>query len=346
MAFERNTTEGIRTWLTTELSTPGWNSSSIAKGLTEDVMMIIVDDFNLFETKIRQAIILSAMYIRKGDLLSLGDGLNKVLRLALNDKDDFVRTTANVLKDYPDTQSLDLNIDAWSEDFRSLLNNIGSSIKQNGFNFHPLEDMILQPCARTTPPFVSSNYTTLKSTHTKHFSLTTNENDTISSESRHLRFKELVESEERLEQAEAQAAQAVAQKRAGAELQSKSKRIDNLQSPFPFAPANAPPRSYSLGSIPSAAASSLYTKRPARPAPSGGGGLFIKQQKPGQRPVQRQAPGVQRPVPTSSLPRGLQRVQKTRMLDFDAATEFEQNTANALKQAQDGKHKLIILLLI
>lgn len=78
MAYERNTTEGIRTWLTTELSSPGWNSSSIAKGLTEDVMMIIVDDFNLFETKIRQAIILSAMYMRKGDLLSLGDGLNKV----------------------------------------------------------------------------------------------------------------------------------------------------------------------------------------------------------------------------------------------------------------------------
>lgn len=205
--------------------------------------------------------------------------------------------------------------------------------------------MILQPCARTTPPFVSSNYTTLKSTHTMHFRLTTNEDVIISSESRHLRFKELVESEEKLEQAEAQAAQAVAQKRAGAELQSKSKRItsptNNPQAPFSFPPVNAPPRSHSFGSIPSAAASSLYTKRPARPAPSGGGGLFIKQQKPIQRPVQRQAPGAQKPVPTAALPRGLQRVQKTQMIDFSAATEFEQNTANALKQAQDGKPKLI-----
>lgn len=78
MAYERNTTEGIRTWLSAELNTPGWNSSAIAKGLTEDMMTIIVDDYNEFDTKVKQGIILSTMYMRKGDLLSLGDGLNKV----------------------------------------------------------------------------------------------------------------------------------------------------------------------------------------------------------------------------------------------------------------------------
>lgn len=198
--------------------------------------------------------------------------------------------------------------------------------------------MILQPCARTIPSFVSSTYINCKSTNTRHFSLTSKKEDIISSESRHLRFKELVENEERSEQAEAQAAQVVAQKRAGAELQSKAKRVasptSNLHNPFPFPPT--PVRSFSLGSVPSAAASSLYTKRPARPAPSGG--LFIKQQKPGQRPVQRAHPGLQKPTPMTgpNVPRGLQKVQKTQMLDFDAATEFEQNTANAVKKAQDG----------
>lgn len=78
MAYERNTTEGIRTWLSAELNTPGWNSSAIAKGLTEDMMTIIVDDYNEFDAKVKQGIILSTMYMRKGDLLSLGDGLNKV----------------------------------------------------------------------------------------------------------------------------------------------------------------------------------------------------------------------------------------------------------------------------
>jgi hypothetical protein len=78
MAYERNTTEGIRSWLQAELSTPGWNSSTIAKGLTEDVMNIIIENYKEFDTKIRQAIILTTVYMRKGDLLSLGDGLNKV----------------------------------------------------------------------------------------------------------------------------------------------------------------------------------------------------------------------------------------------------------------------------
>jgi hypothetical protein len=40
----------------------------------------------------------------------------------------------------------------------------------------------------------------------------------------------------------------------------------------------------------------------------------------------------------NNLPRGLQRVQKTQMLDFSAASEIEQNTANAVKKAQDGKY--------
>lgn len=78
MAYERNSTEGIRTWLTAELNTPGWNSSAIAKGLTEDVMTIIMDHFTVFDTRVKQGILLSTMYMRKGDLLSLGDGLNKV----------------------------------------------------------------------------------------------------------------------------------------------------------------------------------------------------------------------------------------------------------------------------
>jgi hypothetical protein len=225
--------------------------------------------------------------------------------------------------------------------------------------------MILQPSARTTPPHVSSTYSHCKSTHTHHFTLTTNTKDIISAESRHQRFSELVENEERSVQAEQQQAQAVAQKRAaGHELQSnKAKRINsnttsptsNMTSPFAFPPSvqQQQPvrpvgmmRQNSLGNgVPAPGANSLFTKRPSRqaaPSGSGGGGLFVpKQKSPGQRtmaPGQRPMAGGSRPPPpTANLPRGLQRPQKTQMLDFSASIEFEQNTANALKKAQDGK---------
>lgn len=42
----------------------------------------------------------------------------------------------------------------------------------------------------------------------------------------------------------------------------------------------------------------------------------------------------------NNLPRGLQRVQKTQMLDFSAASAIEQNAATALKKAQEGTFKL------
>lgn len=278
-------------------------------------------------------------------------------------------------------------------------------VKANGFNFHPPEDMILQPNARIEPNYPSSTYGNYKSTHVQHFNLSSNKKDIISSEERHARFKELVEMEERSEQAEAQAAQVVAQKRAGAELiNSKAKRVasptNSAQNPFPFPPHHrnsvsfnpgsmvpnaaaaaaagrpVPPRSFSLGSVPNAApsgSSSLFTKRPARPTrplpSSGGGGLFIKQNKPagGQRTIQRtttpgtckyfyigkenalwhQANNVCLHIVNNNLPRGLQRIQKTQMLDFSAATEIEQNTANAVKKAQDGKcncfHTILVL---
>ncbi|CAO3630655.1 unnamed protein product [Mucor fragilis] len=78
MAYERNTAEGIRLWLTAEVSSPGWNSASIAKGLTEDVVTIITPNFSQFDSRVKQGVLLATMCMRKGDLMLLGDNLNKV----------------------------------------------------------------------------------------------------------------------------------------------------------------------------------------------------------------------------------------------------------------------------
>lgn len=176
--------------------------------------------------------------------------------------------------------------------------------------------MIKQPAARETPSFATSTYQNYKLTQTHHFSLTDNSDDIISAEDRHARFKELVDLEERSEQVQA------AQKRAGAELNSgMAKRVasptNNIQNPFPYPPTShrnsipsasgnsagggipiarqgsIPPRGLALGQPPAPGASSLFTKRPSRPTPSGGNGLFIKQNKPtnGQRPTHRSSVG-------------------------------------------------------
>ncbi|KAI8367387.1 hypothetical protein EDC96DRAFT_506642 [Choanephora cucurbitarum] len=350
MAYERNTVEGVRSWLTAEISSNGWSSASIAKGLTDDVMTTLVHNFQQFDNRMKQAILLGVICMRKADLIALGDDLIKVIQMALDDSDEFIKTTASILQHYPLKQQLDLTVDSWSSGFKDLLHSIGSKIREKGLNFHPLEDMIKQPAAREIPSFTTPNYQNYRLTETHHFSLTHNPEDIISAEARHARFKELVESEERSEQV-----QAAQQKRPGAELTgSMAKRVasptNNIQNPFPYPPASAhrnsissstggipiarqgsvPPRGLALGQPPAPGASSLFTKRPSRPTPAGG--LFIKQNKPsnGQRPVHRTSIGN-----AAALPRGLQKVQKTQMLDFSAATQFEQDQANAMKKAQD-----------
>lgn len=81
MAYERNTVEGIRLWLKAEVSSPGWNSASIAKGLTEDVVTMITPSFSQFDSRVKQGVLLATMCMRKGDLMLLGDNLNKVMFL-------------------------------------------------------------------------------------------------------------------------------------------------------------------------------------------------------------------------------------------------------------------------
>ncbi|OBZ84226.1 hypothetical protein A0J61_07725, partial [Choanephora cucurbitarum] len=77
MAYERNTVEGVRSWLTAEISSNGWSSASIAKGLTDDVMTTLVHNFQQFDNRMKQAILLGVICMRKADLIALGDDLIK-----------------------------------------------------------------------------------------------------------------------------------------------------------------------------------------------------------------------------------------------------------------------------
>lgn len=46
-------------------------------------------------------------------------------------------------------------------------------------------------------------------------------------------------------------------------------------------------------------------------------------------------------VSGSNLPRGLQKVQKTQMLDFSAATAIQESAASELKKVEDGMYLIL-----
>ncbi|KAI8881127.1 hypothetical protein K501DRAFT_286530 [Backusella circina FSU 941] len=347
MTYERTTSQGIQAWLTTELSTPGWNSAVVAKGLTDEVMATILQQYNEFDSTTKQGILLASLYVTKADFLAVKETLTKVLELACNDTDEFVRITGNVLKDYPQTNRFNLNIEDWSDGYSPLLEKIGDSIKKNGFHFHSPEYMLMQPSARIKPTYAAATFEEYKPTKVQHFSLTDNTKDIISSDERWKCFDELVQSEERLEHAEARTAQAVAQKREQAVKRVVSPTL-NTTNPFPFPAAgsntSAPPRRMSGGpirNIPQRSSSTghnpLFT-RPPRPAPSGSSSLFItgKRGKPASL-FNKTAAASARPTNAVPLPRGLQKEKKTQMLDLSALTQFEHNNELARQKAEEGK---------
>lgn len=79
MAYERNTVEGVRSWLAAEISSNSWSSASIAKGLTDDVLTTLVHNSQQFDNRMKQSILLGIICMRKADLVALNDELVKVM---------------------------------------------------------------------------------------------------------------------------------------------------------------------------------------------------------------------------------------------------------------------------
>jgi hypothetical protein len=78
MTYERNTSQGIKHWLTTELSAPGWNSAAVAKLLTDEAMATILQQYNEFDSTTKQGILLASLYVTKADFLAVKETLTKV----------------------------------------------------------------------------------------------------------------------------------------------------------------------------------------------------------------------------------------------------------------------------
>ncbi|KAI8983431.1 hypothetical protein BDB01DRAFT_123165 [Pilobolus umbonatus] len=228
---------------------------------------------------------------------------------------------ANIIKGYPSSRHIEYHIDQYHPDCRQLVQNIISTVKQKGLDFHPLEDRILDADSHKVPSYATANYKRYTPTSVNHFTLTKNKEDLISDEDRWARFNSIVQEEERAEQAVDQT------KRSSVDF-SRKPSIDMTNNTRTFnQPVKEPMMRPALGRFPS------DSNRPPPRAPSN---LFIAKPKAkvGVKSIQRSTSNP-RPSFSNNLPPGLQRNQKTQMLDFDAATQIEQQNANEKKRVND-----------
>ncbi|KAG1153268.1 hypothetical protein G6F37_010508 [Rhizopus arrhizus] len=331
MAYEQKPVDFIKSVISKEPKT-GWDSAHVAGKLSDDVIEMAATSFTELDKRTKLDLLLSSLHFKHRDLTAVKNSFVEICKIANTDDDDFVNIMANILETYPETQRLNIdNIKHWDHS-DSVLNKLKSFIKQHGISFHSPEYMILDPKVRPVPSNVSPDFTQWQPTTTRHCMLTENVEDRIHAISPGDQLAALAEREERAEQG-ADVPIMTAQKRPSmADITGMGKRIltsPTSNVPNPFSSFASPPTTPTSGSFP----------RPIRPpppraAPAGGSSLFITKPKPRSagKPIQRTPSGSRT---SASVPRGFQRQQRVQMLDFKAASEFEQNASAAIKKANE-----------
>ncbi|KAL0089818.1 hypothetical protein F4703DRAFT_1842814 [Phycomyces blakesleeanus] len=241
-----------------------------------------------------------------------------------------------MLQSYVSTQQFKLSNIKWPSSTLSLLKTVGKTIESTGFGFHPTELALLQPSARTTRAHVSESYQSMKPTTKQHFVLDTSSPSIVSSIQRMQRFEKLIRNEDQM-------------KRAAGLGNDSVQRKKSLVPPTPPHPAQRVPV---VGRRPEpAAAAALATgpnrpHQPARPHPRpvmGGASsaLFISRRssvpaKPntGNTLYAPKKPTAGQNAQENSTPRGLQRTQRTQLINFDTATDLMESNSKAVDQAQ------------
>ncbi|CEI96248.1 hypothetical protein RMCBS344292_10414 [Rhizopus microsporus] len=328
MALEENAVNYIKSIISKEPKT-GWDSTHVAGKLSEDLVHLIAGSFKDFDKQTKLDILLSLLHLKSRDLIAIRENFEEICNIASKDDDKFVNIIADVLKTYPDTQQLNVNIEYWNEP-DSVLNRVKSFITENGLHFHSPEYMLLDPKVRPVPAVASPIFTSWQPTVAKHFELTSNTEDLIHPINPGDQLIALVSMEERTEQVESSVV--AAQKRPGLDISNIGKRMavtsPTANIPNPINTFASPPTTPTSGNFP------RPIRPPPRGPPSGGSSLFItkpRQRPPTGKPIQRSPSGSRT---SATLPRGFQRQQRVQMLDFKAATEFEQTAAHEVSRAE------------
>ncbi|KAI9308248.1 hypothetical protein BJ944DRAFT_260622 [Cunninghamella echinulata] len=104
-----------------------------------------------------------------------------------------------MLQDFPNSKKLNTNILEWSAKSQPLLSHINDIILSNGFGFHPTEFMVIQTTAQPICSYTNESYKSNEPTLTRHYKLSTDENDLISDTARKNRFELILQAENELD---------------------------------------------------------------------------------------------------------------------------------------------------
>ncbi|CAG8799773.1 20511_t:CDS:2, partial [Racocetra persica] len=141
MALDRGTPEGVEAWLA-EASTKPWSfPTTVGPELSQEILQHIYNHWDTYTPNIKLGVLFAIMSIRKLLVSKMKDELSAIIENGIREQEDeWVVLISKMLRDYPNTSALDLNIEQHIPPAaQNGLQNLMNKIRQNGIKFHPVE---------------------------------------------------------------------------------------------------------------------------------------------------------------------------------------------------------------
>ena len=112
-------------WLNNKLSNDDmWSGANIWTILTTDILRNIPDCFHNLHSQVKIKILMSFLYIPRRHAQDMSSQLNDILEVSFGDSDDWVRILSEILRNFPETGRLNVDLADVSPVFSEILQDI------------------------------------------------------------------------------------------------------------------------------------------------------------------------------------------------------------------------------
>ena len=117
-------------WLHNKLSSDDmWSGTNIWSMLNTDVLRNIQDCFHTLDSQVKIKLLMSFLYIPRRSAQEMSSELNEILDIGSGDSDDWVRILSEILRSYPETGGLNVDLENVSPVFAAIVSDIRQTSK-------------------------------------------------------------------------------------------------------------------------------------------------------------------------------------------------------------------------
>uniref|UniRef100_A0A8C4R236 Negative elongation factor complex member A n=1 Tax=Eptatretus burgeri TaxID=7764 RepID=A0A8C4R236_EPTBU len=140
-------------WLHNKLGSPDelWTPAGVVSLLSKDVVQNIEGCFRSLSSPVKLKLLLGVLHLPRRTVDEIKTALNVILTLAQNDSDSWVQMIASIIKTYPESGSLNLELEDQSPNAQNVLIDLKEKVSDcDSSTMLPLECQYLNKSALTT----------------------------------------------------------------------------------------------------------------------------------------------------------------------------------------------------